>query len=58
LALLYLPNIRRASLYPFAIVLSPTVLLYENVSPAPTTVPFILAAANFKFVLLATLLAY
>ena len=41
-----------ASLYPAAIVLSPTTLLYENVSPGNNTCPFILWAASLKFVVL------
>ena len=41
-----------ASLNPAAIVLSPTILLYEKVSPGSNTVPFIFSAASLKFVLL------
>ena len=41
-----------ASLYPAAIVLCPTTLLYEKVSPGIKTVPLTLFAANLKFVVL------
>ena len=40
-------------MYPAAIVLAPTTLLYENVSPGINTVPLILLAANLRFVVLA-----
>ena len=44
-------------MYPACIVLSPTILLYEKVSPGIRTVPFILFAANIKFVVRFLLLA-
>ena len=46
------PAYAPASLYPAAIVLSPTTLLYENVSPGNNTVPFIFFAAIDKLLLL------
>ena len=51
------PEYTAASLYPCSMVLSPTILLYENVSPGNIIVPFIFSDANSKFVLLFLLLA-
>ena len=39
-------------MYPADAVLGPNVLLYENVSPANSTFPFIFSQANLKFVVL------
>ena len=39
-----------ASLYPFSIVLAPTILLYENISPGAIIVSFIFSAASSKLV--------
>ena len=44
-----------ASLYPAAIVLAPTTLLYEKVSPGSKTVPFIFPAASLRLVVLLVL---